>query len=325
MEVFKWILLIVFSYFFGNISFARLLSKFKKQDITKSGSGNPGTMNMLRTHGVKFGFLTLILDVLKGAIPCLIAYFVFNGNGDIYQTIALYSAGLSVVLGHMYPVFYKFKGGKGVASAMGVFLVANPFWLIIMFVVAFIYLWFFDYGSVASFIVISAMIIIEGFNPIMQENILIPILLFLIFTLIIFAHRTNIYRLLIGKENKANLQKSIKKQLGIKKKENKELFKQEKLIVKTDFNEEKQEFKDLKQTYKTSKQEFRIQNVSTQSLNKEYRESKNEYKIKKARYKQDISEIKKSYTKQVKQMKKDLSNQEIVKTTLSNLDNIKES
>lgn len=324
MQVVKFIILIVFAYFFGNISFARILAKMNKQDITKSGSGNPGTMNMLRTNGFKYGLLTLMLDVFKGALPCLIGVFMFKNDGLVIEKIALFSAGLAVIVGHIYPICYKFKGGKGVACAIGIFLVSNPLWLIVIFAIAFVYLWFFDYGSIASFIVVSTMIIIEGFSKTSQQHILIPCLLFLIFTLIFFAHRANIYRLLVGKENKANLKKSIEKQLGKKKKQDKEIYKQEKSIVKADFIEDKQEYKEIKSYYKNNKQEFREQNVNTNSLNKEFRESKNEYKIKKARYKQDVSQIKKSYSNKVKQMKKGLSNQEIVKTTLSNLPNIKD-
>lgn len=317
--------LIIFAYFVGNISFARIISRVEHRDITKSGSGNPGTMNMLRTGGVKSGLLTLLSDVFKGALPCLIAYLVFKQNGEVMQLIALYSCGLAVVVGHIYPICYKFKGGKGVACAIGVFLVANPLWLLLMFVVAFVYLWFFDYGSIASFIVISAMVVIEGLKPVTQQNILIPILMFLIFALILFAHRQNIYRLLVGKENKANLKKSIRKQLGKKKKQTKKLYKQEKKIAKIDFEDNKQDFKEIKQNYKNNKQEFIKQNVSTEYLNKEYRQNKNDYNIKKARYKQGVSEIRKSYQNEKRQMKFDLSNQEIVKTTITNISNEKDN
>ena len=319
MEVFLLIVLILFSYFFGNISFARILSKLKNKDITKMGSGNPGTMNMLRTSGVKAGFVTLILDVFKGAFPCLIAFIVFSQYGAIMQTIALYSCGLAVILGHIYPVCYKFKGGKGVAAGIGVFLVANPLCLLLIMSLAFIYLWFFDYGSIASFIVISTMIIIQGFNPITSQNVAIPILLLLIFSTIFFAHRANIYRLLIGKENKVNLQKSIKKQLGKKKKQSKDLYKQEVYNAKNDFNEEKLEFKEIKQNIKSSKSDFEKLNANTDYLDEEYKAIRSEYKIKKARYKQDISSLRKNYRKEKRQMRKDLSNGEIVKTTITNI------
>ena len=287
------------------------------------GSGNPGTMNMLRTSGFKLGLITLILDVLKGAIPSLIGYLLFKQSGEVTALIALYSCGIATIIGHMFPVIFKFKGGKGVACAIGIFLVVNPIWLLVVFVFAFFYLWYFDYGSVASFLVISTMIIIQGFNEITQQSIVIPILLFIIFTLIFVAHRKNIYRLLVGKESKANLQKSIKKQLGKKKKEQRELYKHEKDIVKTDFKAEQQEFKEIKSNYKNNKIEFKNQNVSTQDLNREFRESKTEYKIKKARYKQGVSNIKDTYSKSKKELKHGLKGDEIVKTTLSNLETSK--
>lgn len=321
MEAFLLSVLIVFAYFFGNISFARIISRFKHKDITKMGSGNPGTMNMLRTSGVKAGALTLLLDVLKGAFPCLIAYIVFAQYGEVMQMIALYSCGLAVIIGHIYPICYKFKGGKGVATGIGVFLVANPLCLVLIMLLAFIYLWVFDYGSIASFIVISTMIIIQGFSPVTSQNIAIPILLLLIFTTIFFAHRSNIYRLLVGKENKVNLQNSIKKQLGNKKKQTKELYKQEIINVKIDFNEEKLEFKETKQNIKQSKNEFNKINADTEYLDEEFKHIKDEYKIKKARYKQDISSLKQSYKNEKKQLKKDLSNNEIVKTTITNIPN----
>ena len=321
MKIAIFIILIIFSYFFGNISFARILSKFRHKDITKMGSGNPGTMNMLRTSGVKAGVLTLVLDILKGAIPCLIASLVFKQYGEVTQYIALYSCGVAVVLGHIYPVIYKFKGGKGVATGIGIFLVANPLCLLLIMLLAFIYLWFFDYGSIASFLVISTMIIIQGFKPVTSQNIAIPILLLTIFTLIFFAHRSNIYRLLVGKENIVNLQNSIKKQLGNKKKQTKEYYKQEITNAKSDFSNEKQEFREIKQNLKSSKNEFNRINANTQGLDQEYKHIKDEYKLKKARYRQDKASLRKNYREERKQMRIDLSNSEIVKTTLTNLQN----
>ena len=113
MQIFLFVLIIICSYFLGNLSFARLLSKKQDKDITKQGSGNPGTMNMLRTFGFKVGILTLFLDVLKGAIPALVGFLVFGGaNGGAIAYIGLYSAGLAVVLGHNFPIIYKFKAEK---------------------------------------------------------------------------------------------------------------------------------------------------------------------------------------------------------------------
>ena len=215
MIYFWYSLLAICSYFIGNISFAVMLSKRKKQDITKMGSGNPGTMNMLRNFGFKVGILTLFLDALKGAVPALVGFLTLGEHG-------LYIAGLAVIIGHIYPVLRKFKGGKGVACTLGVFLVANPILTLIFFVVAFIYLYFFDYGAIASFIVVTAMTICEGVNH--AGDLLLSLLIFAIFFIVWFAHRKNITRLLVGKENKANLKKSIKKFInqGSTRKERKE-------------------------------------------------------------------------------------------------------
>ncbi|MGN1162987.1 MAG: glycerol-3-phosphate acyltransferase, partial [Christensenellales bacterium] len=89
MTVLKWVLLIVLSYALGNISVARIISRIKKDDITKHGSGNPGTMNMIRTFGIGTGLLTLFFDCLKGAIPALAGMLLFRADGEIMANTAL--------------------------------------------------------------------------------------------------------------------------------------------------------------------------------------------------------------------------------------------
>ena len=163
VKILEYVLLILVSYFIGNISWARILSKKNNGDITKSGSGNPGSMNMLRTYGAKLGVMTLVLDTIKGVIPALGGMLLFKYTG-LNQNVGLYVAGLSAVLGHMFPAIYKFKGGKGVATSMGVFMVANPLWLLIAFVVGFVYVWLFDYGSVASLFIVAFMSAIQGYH-----------------------------------------------------------------------------------------------------------------------------------------------------------------
>lgn len=249
MAVLEYVLLVLGSYFIGNISWARIISKKRKGDITKNGSGNPGTMNMLRTYGVGLGFATLILDALKGILPSLAGFYLFKYTG-LNADIGLYVGGLSAVVGHMFPIIYKFKGGKGVATSLGVFLVANPLWLLIAFVGGFIYVWFFDYGSVASLVIITFMSIIQGYKNNLNYSsdlntlLVLNLLIFAIFVLVWVAHRKNIVRLLVGKENKANLQKSFKKKLSTQKKEE----------AKTEYIEQKSE---LKQEYKKLKAEYR--------------------------------------------------------------------
>lgn len=203
------------SYLMGSINFSVIISKYKKTDIRKQGSGNPGTMNMARTFGAKWGVLVLILDGLKGGIPALAAILIF-GFSTSAGRIALYAMGLSAVIGHMLPVFYKFKGGKGVATTFGIFCIANPAVSAIFIAVCFVSLIVLEYGALTSFIFISALIIAEGLNPLNHANITVCILLFCIFLLIWFKHRTNITRLLIGKENKVTLFKSLKNKKQMK-------------------------------------------------------------------------------------------------------------
>lgn len=237
----------------GNISFARIFSKLKNGDITKSGSGNPGTMNMLRTYGFTFGLITLVCDICKGAIPALVSQFIF-GFGTYYGTIALYLAGVFVILGHNYPVFYKFKGGKGIACILGVFLVDDPLWVLGFIVIAFFALLILDYGSVVSLTIVSALIIIQGLQN--SGNIVLSILLFIIFLLLFFSHRANIRRLLVGKESKANLQKSLKKKFNKQKSEIKNEYKQEKSEIKAEYKMEIEKAKDDKQKLKEEKEKY---------------------------------------------------------------------
>ena len=114
MQILAGALVAVGSYFVGNINNAVMISRMKGKDIRQCGSGNPGTMNMLRTYGKFLGVLTLILDVLKGVIPCLLGW-LFMGDGQFLRMgsdkLGMYVAGFFAVLGHIYPVVFKFKGG----------------------------------------------------------------------------------------------------------------------------------------------------------------------------------------------------------------------
>jgi len=210
------VLTVVVSYMIGNISVARIVSRHKHSDITKLGSGNPGSTNMLRNFGFKVGFFNFLMDVAKGVIPTLAAYLIFGNK------VMLYIAGISTIMGHIYPVVFGFKGGKGIATMLGVFLVANPLVTLIVILIAAGSWLCFEYGSVASFLCVTALTVVEGFNakqlPFPDQNI-VCILLFAIFCVTWFAHRGNIVRLLVGKESKVSLTHSTKKKLKQTKKE----------------------------------------------------------------------------------------------------------
>ncbi len=206
------VLVVVISYMCGNISFARIISKKKNDDITKMGSGNPGSTNILRNYGFKFGVLNLALDMLKGFVPSLVAYYVF---GKSY--VMLYIAGISSMLGHIYPVLFKFKGGKGIATMLGLFLASNPIATLIAIVIGAIIWAIFEYGSVVSFLCITSLTVVEGIRARMNLGLtdrkIICLIWFAIFIFTWYAHRKNIERLLLGKESKASLIKKTKKKL----------------------------------------------------------------------------------------------------------------
>ena len=258
----EYVFLILFGYFVGNISWSRIIAKSKNVDITKQGSGNPGATNMLRTFGAKIGFLVLLLDAIKGLVPALVGRLLFKFTG-LNQDIGLFVAGLSAIIGHMFPIIYKFKGGKSVSTTIGVFMVANPLWLIVAFAIGFLYVWLFDYVSVASLFIVAFMSGIQGYfysKPDYYGNnlaVLIALnsMMFIIFGLVWFAHRKNIARLLLGKENKANLQKSLRKQIS---KQQREEYKEQKSQLRQEVKKLRAEYrKDAREKKKSLKTEYK--------------------------------------------------------------------
>lgn len=217
MNYLYYVILGIVSYLVGNFSSARLVAKFKHDDITKHGSGNPGTLNTWRAFGFWAGILTFVLDMLKGLLPTLIAYFGFKYVNGCSSEVAVYVAGFSVVLGHIFPVFYGFKGGKGIATSIGVFLVANWWVSLIAFALMIVGMLFVKYASIFTIGYVVAMSIVEICltNPI---NWLNYIFISGILALVLYAHRANIKRLIQCKENKTELLAMIK---GLNKKKTK--------------------------------------------------------------------------------------------------------
>lgn len=121
------VLTVILAYMLGSISFAVVFSKaFMKKDVRELGSGNAGTTNVMRTGGVKLGALTFLCDVLKGYFACLIGKLVFSNvfeNGDVWSVYGAFICGLACMLGHVFPIFFQFKGGKGIATSVGIFAV----------------------------------------------------------------------------------------------------------------------------------------------------------------------------------------------------------
>jgi len=216
MIYFYYVLLAVVSYFIGNVNFARVVARSKHDDITKYGSGNPGTLNTWRAFGFWAGLVTFLLDMVKGVLACLIGYFVMPLL-DCNAEISVYVAGFSVVLGHIFPIIFKFKGGKGIATGVGVFLVANWWVALIALAVMILGMLFVKYASIFTIGFVIAMSIVEIClcNP---ANWINYMFISGILLLVIYAHRANIKRLFEGKENKTELLKMLK---GLGKKEKK--------------------------------------------------------------------------------------------------------
>ena len=192
--IFLYFFTIVISYLFGSFPSGYILSKyFNKIDITKQGSGNIGATNVLRSGSKTLAILTLLIDALKGAIPVIL--FSFNG-----YLMAI--AGLFSFLGHNFPVWLKFKGGKGIATYLGICFAVS-----LDLGVSFIALWLlvaliFKTSSISSLITISLIPIISFFR--LENNIIS--LVFLLMTINSFyKHKLNISRILKGEEPKINI------------------------------------------------------------------------------------------------------------------------
>lgn len=208
-------LTIVAGYLIGNINFARIFSwMFAKKDITTVGSKNPGTMNMLRTRGFGEALLTLLMEAVKSGAPALACYFLFKTYFPGYEDLAYFLSAIGAVVGHCFPVFYKFKGGKGVACTFGMFLFHPSCWWVslVMFAICFLLFFFIEYPFIISLTFILTMSIYATcIFALAHVNLYIALIvvLWLNFVLIVFMHRGNIKRLVTGKENKVNFREKV--------------------------------------------------------------------------------------------------------------------
>ena len=188
------ILSIIISYLMGSIPFGLILTKiFLKKDIRDIGSGNIGATNVLRTGNKIIGYLTLSLDVLKAVIPVL--YIKFN-----YPEL-VYVSSLSVFIGHVFPLWLKFKGGKGVATYVGILFSINyilGFVFIVSWLIIFFILRYSSLGSILATFIIPVFIF---FNPNYESEYFFIIM----FILILFTHRENVKRLINKEESKTKI------------------------------------------------------------------------------------------------------------------------
>ncbi len=232
-----WFLLMaVVCYSIGCFNFAVLIAKLKHKNVRKIGSGNPGTMNMSREFGLKIGLLNFLLDAFKGGIPSMVSYFIFRGyvfagTNVVVSDVTRYFCGLFVVIGHIFPVTMKFKGGKGIASTLGLFWIClaceDPWYLLIGFValwgvVAYIALT--EWGSMGSLLGVTGFSIWQGAEFFARYHeeltnwyiVTLFVLLLLLNFLTWFAHRKNLVRLFAGEEHRTSVRKLSKGKRGTK-------------------------------------------------------------------------------------------------------------
>ena len=209
-----YIMMAIIAYLIGSINFSILISKKNGFDIREKGSGNAGSTNMLRTMGKGAALITLILDILKGVVTVWISIFysfmlykLFNINLNVAFLVQI--AGLFVILGHTFPIYFGFKGGKGVATTLGILLVTNwhvgliclVFALVLIIITKMV-----SVGALGAAILFPVLTIFSDQISFIKPGnyIFYSIAIALI---VCFNHKANIQRLMNGTENKISFKK----------------------------------------------------------------------------------------------------------------------
>lgn len=205
-----YIIIAILAYCIGSISFSVIISKkMAGFDVREKGSKNAGSTNVLRTVGKKAAIITLICDVLKGVVAILLAVIAGNLVSGLDKALLVQIAGLAVVIGHTFPIFFNFKGGKGVATSLGVLFMVNWQIALICLVFALILIIVTRMVSVGS---VTASILFPVLTLFLHNHYLVPgnylIFAIILAVFIAYNHRSNIKRILNGTENKIGAKKS---------------------------------------------------------------------------------------------------------------------
>lgn len=208
-----YILVAIIAYLIGSISFSVIISKkMAGFDVREKGSGNAGSTNVLRTVGKKAAVITLICDILKGVVAILLALLAGVIIKDLDKALLVQLAGVFVIIGHTFPIFFKFKGGKGIATSLGVLLMIN--WQIGLICLVFALLLIaltrmVSVGSITAAILFPVLVLFINQNYIVAESSNWSYLIFsvIIALLVFFNHRANLKRIVNGTENKLSFKK----------------------------------------------------------------------------------------------------------------------
>ena len=206
-----YVLMGIIAYAIGSINFSVIISrKFAGFDVREKGSGNAGSTNVLRTVGKKAAIITLICDILKGVVAIFIAMIIGKIATSLDQSLLVQIAGIFVIIGHTFPIFFEFKGGKGVATSLGVLITINwkigliclVFALILIILTKMV-----SMGSMGAAILYPVLTLFIDTNYLVSDGsgyFLFSVILALI---VAFNHRSNIQRIMNGTENKISFKK----------------------------------------------------------------------------------------------------------------------
>lgn len=210
-----YIIIAIIAYAIGSINFSVLISKkIAGFDVREKGSGNAGTTNMLRSVGKRAAAITLLCDILKGIVAILIALIAGKIVKNVDKAVLVQIAGILVVVGHTFPIFFDFKGGKGVATSLGVIMMINWKIGLICLVFALVIMAFsrmVSMGSVGAAILFPVLTLFINTNFIVEANGMKYFVFSIILaSIVIFNHRANIQRIANGTENKLSLKNTNK-------------------------------------------------------------------------------------------------------------------
>lgn len=214
MIIIKLVIVAIISYLLGSCNFGVIISKsLKKEDIRESGSGNAGTTNMMRTYGKTLGILTIIGDIAKVFVAIWLAFkimsveeikMIFDRISDNPQCVLKSFAGLFAVAGHIFPCFFKFKGGKGVATSGGMVIMIDWRIALILFAIFVLTILITRYVSLGSIIMA---VLYPVFMGVFYKDLGLVIISLVFTVIVVTAHRENIKKLINHTENKIGSKK----------------------------------------------------------------------------------------------------------------------
>lgn len=206
------VLIVVVAYLLGSISFAVIFSNhFIKADVRELGSGNAGTTNVMRVVGFLPGALTFLCDAFKGFVACFAGKLVFEKvfeNGEEWAVYGAFICGVACMLGHIFPIFFQFKGGKGIATSVGIFAVCCPIAIVIglaVFAICVLLIKIVSLSSIiATFTVITLTLVFYNDSALFWPQAVLAIIMGVI---VILKHSENIKRLIAGTEKKLTIRR----------------------------------------------------------------------------------------------------------------------